>query len=233
MIKAVFFDAAGTLFHLPRGVGYHYRVVAERLDCFIAESRWREAFGTAWKAMPARAATRTARPDDDRGWWRELVGRVLDHCRIPPAQLNPDAYFDELYAEFIQPGVWELFPEVRQVLATLRPRFRLALVSNFDGRLRPILAHLGVDQFFEHIVISSEVGADKPDAWIFERALELAGVTAKEAMHAGDDPVRDWQGAMAAGIHHFPLKRPTNSLRSILPMLDPPSGGGLKSRFVS
>lgn len=233
MIKAVFFDAAGTLFRLPRGVGHHYRAVAERQHCFIAKARWTEAFGAVWKAMPARAVTRIARPDDDRGWWRELVGRVLDHCHVSPAQLDPDAYFDELYAEFTQPGVWELFPEVRQLLETLGPRFRLAIVSNFDGRLRRILANLGVDQFFEHIVISSEVGADKPDAWIFQRALAMTGVTANEALHAGDDPVRDWQGATAAGLHHFPLHRPTNTLRSLLPMLDALPSGASRSRCAS
>jgi putative hydrolase of the HAD superfamily len=233
MIKAVFFDAAGTLFNLPRGVGYHYRTVAERHDCFISEDALRRAFGTVWNAMPARASTRAPRIDDDKGWWRELVERVLDHCGVSAPDLDRDAYFAELYAEFTQPAVWELFPEARQVIKLLRPRFRLAVVSNFDGRLRPILANLGVDKFFEHTVISSEVGADKPDAWIFERALELIGVAAAEAMHVGDDPARDWQGAAAAGLHSFPLHRPQNSLRDLPAAIEAASGVRPTSRCVS
>ena len=44
-----------------------------------------------------------------------------------------------------------LYPEVIEVLEALRPRFDLAVVSNFDGRLRMILEHLGVSKFFSHV----------------------------------------------------------------------------------
>ncbi len=67
MIEVIFFDAAGTLFHLPRGVGHHYREVALRHGCEIAEGDLRAAFAAVWKTMPLRPATRVARADDDRG----------------------------------------------------------------------------------------------------------------------------------------------------------------------
>lgn len=215
MTKVIFFDAAGTLFHLPRGVGWHYRDVAERHGCPLDEQVLLRAFGAVWKTMPARPAERKARPDDDRGWWRELVEQVLNRCAVAPGQLDRAAYFDELYAEFTRPGVWALFPEVRETLAGLRSQFRLGVISNFDGRLRPILAHLGIADAFEDLVISSEVGADKPDAWIFEHALDRIGVAAGEALHVGDDPVHDWQGAAAAGLQVFRLERPANDLRNL------------------
>src|SRR6266480_3529453 len=47
-----------------------------------------------------------------------------------------------------EPGVWELYPEVPGVLQQLQPRFQLAVISNFDGRLRFILEHLGISKFF-------------------------------------------------------------------------------------
>ncbi len=223
MIKTVFFDAAGTLFHLPRGVGWHYRDVAARHGCLLDEQALQRAFGAVWKAMPARPATRRARPDDDRGWWRGLVEAVLERCEIPPARLDRAAYFRDLYAEFAKPGVWELFPEVRATLTSLRSQFRLGVISNFDGRLRSILAHLGIADFFSDVVISSEAGADKPAAWIFEHALARLGVAPAEALHAGDDPVNDWQGAAAAGLHVFRLERPANSLRDLAARLTGPS----------
>jgi putative hydrolase of the HAD superfamily len=218
-IKTVFFDAAGTLFHLPKGVGAHYRDVAQRFGCDLNEDALSLAFRNAWREMPMRNALRQSRPDDDKGWWRMLVHRVLEHCGVPEQQLDRAAYFDLLYAEFALPGIWELYPEVREVLTTLRPRYRLGLISNFDGRLRAILRHLGLEGWFDPIIISSEAGADKPDAWIFERALTLAETTAPEALHVGDDPRCDWQGAADAGLRVFRLQRPGNSLRDLLAQL--------------
>lgn len=215
MIKVIFFDAAGTLFHLPRGVGWHYRAVAERHGCSIDEEELHRAFGAAWSEMPSRPPSRGARPDDDEGWWRELVERVLDRCGVAPRRLDRGAYFQELYLEFTRPNVWELFPEVSEVLGRLGAQFRLGLISNFDGRLRTILGHLGLADRFDPLVISSEAGADKPDAVIFQRALALAGVEPAEALHVGDDPEDDWKGAAAAGLHVFRLERPANSLRDL------------------
>ena len=98
----------------------------------------------------------------------------------------------------------------------LHPRFRLAVISNFDGRLRFILQHLGISKFFADIFISSEIGADKPDPEIFRRALKLIDLTPNEVLHVGDDPERDWEGASAAGLSVFRLDRPKNSLRDLL-----------------
>lgn len=220
--KVIFFDAAGTLFHLPRGVGWHYRDVASRHGWTLEEADLRLAFGAVWSAMPCRSPSRAPRSDDDKGWWRELVERVLDQCGAPPGGGDGvrDAYFEELYAEFTKPGVWALFPEVREVLTALQSRCRFGLISNFDGRLRPILDQLGLAQFhFDPLIISSEVGADKPDSWIFEQALDRAGAKPDEALHVGDDPVRDWQGASAVGLRVFELRRPENSLRGLLDMV--------------
>ena len=214
MIRTIFFDAAGTLIRLPRSVGHHYREVALRHGCNLDAAALDAAFRAAWKAMPARPAMRTPRPDDDRGWWRALVDSVLDRTG---AEIERDAFFMELYEEFTRPGVWELFPEVVEVLDALDGRFTLGIVSNFDGRLRAILAGLGLAGRFEHIVLSSEVGADKPDPWIFQRALALAGVAPEEALHIGDDPRCDWTGAAAAGWHVFRLDRPREDLRGVKP----------------
>lgn len=214
--RVIFFDAAGTLIRLPRGVGHHYREVAARHGCELDAAALAGAFRTTWKSMPARATTREPRPDDDRGWWRDLVDRVLDTLAVAPGALDRDAYFAELYAEFTKPGVWELFPEVEEVLTALATQSELDVISNFDGRLRAILDGLGVAGRFRHLVISSEVGADKPDPHIFEHALTLADCAPSEALHVGDDARCDWAGAEAAGLHVFRLDRPQNDLRALL-----------------
>ena len=214
MIKAIFFDASETLIHLPKGVAWHYAEVARGRGLEIDERELGLAFRAVWKQMAARPATGQPRPDDDRGWWRELVARVLARCGAE-AGTDFEALFAALYERFCQPGVWELYSDVRPVLERLRGGFALGVISNFDGRLRRILYDLDVLPLFETIVISSEAGADKPHPLIFEEALRRLGVQPAEAIHVGDDPVHDWAGAASAGIRCFELKRGENSLADL------------------
>ncbi len=181
VIKAISFDAVGTLFHLSKSVGHHYALVASEVGLKLDPAPFDRAFFSAWKQMPARVAIDGPRENDDKDWWRELVDLIL--------------------------------------LEKLRPRFHLAVISNFDGRLRMILEQLGVSKFFPHVFISSEIGADKPDPLIYLRAVKFLGIEPKEALHAGDDPERDWKGAAAGGLSIFRLDRQKNSLRDLLKML--------------
>ena len=215
-LKLICFDAAGTLFHLPKGVGYHYALVAGRMGLELDAAGLDRAFAGAWKAMPARMTTGAPRQDDDKGWWRELVDRVFDQVAPQTKDLDRDAFFEVAYEHFAEAGVWELFPEVVEVLQELHSRSRLSVISNFDGRLRMILELLGISKYFATVVISSEVGADKPDPLIYTRALELNHAAGSETLHVGDDPVKDWQGAAAAGLRVFRLERPQNSLRDVV-----------------
>lgn len=217
--KIIFFDAAGTLIHLPRGAAWHYREVVLRHGVDISEDRLSVAFRAAWKSTPPPVETRSPREDDDKSWWRGLVDCVLDQCDVPPGE-GRDTLFDSLYIEFEKPGVWELYPETVEVLERLAGIFRLGIISNFDRRLIKVLEHEGLTRLFEPVVLSSEVGADKPAPWIYEQALLKAKVSASEALHVGDDPECDWEGAKAAGLHVFHLDRPRNSLRELVDLLD-------------
>ena len=219
MIKAIFFDALGTLFYLTRTVGHHYALAGTEVGLTLDPDQLDAAFYSAWKKMPHRAAITGPRENDDKGWWRELVDLVLAQAAPSLGEFDRDNLFEVAYEHFAEPGVWELYPEVPGVLQQLQPRFQLAVISNFDGRLRFILEHLGISKFFSHIFISSEMGADKPDPEIFRRALKLVELKPSEVLHVGDDPERDWEAASAAGLSIFRLDRPKNSLRDLLAML--------------
>jgi putative hydrolase of the HAD superfamily len=216
MIKAIFFDAVGTLFHLNGTVGHHYALVGSEVGLTLDAHQLDDAFYSAWKKMPPRAAIDGPRQNDDKGWWRELVDLVLDQVAPSLSELDRDNFFEIAYEHFAEAGVWELYSEVPTVLTQLQPRFQLAVISNFDGRLRLILQHLGISKFFAHVFISSETGADKPDPEIFRRALKLIGLKPNEVLHVGDDPQRDWEAASTAGLSIFRLDRPKNSLRDLL-----------------
>ncbi|PYL61824.1 MAG: hypothetical protein DMF24_05930 [Verrucomicrobia bacterium] len=219
MIRAIFFDAVGTLFYLSGMVGDHYAYVSREVGLDLDAETLERAFQAAWNQMPRRAAIDGPRENDDKGWWRELVDLVLDQVAPALSEFDRDNFFEIAYEHFAEAGVWQLYPEVPDVLERLQPRFQLAVISNFDGRLRLILEHLGVSKFFTHIFISSELGADKPDPEFYRRALKLIDVTPNEALHVGDDPKRDWEAANAADLSIFRLDRQTNSLRDLLATL--------------
>src|SRR5438552_15354373 len=88
MIKAIFFDAAGTLFHLPLGVGYHYALVGEEIGLKLNAAQLDRAFVKAWNSMPARTAIDGPRENDDKGWWRALVDLVLDQVTPSLSELD-------------------------------------------------------------------------------------------------------------------------------------------------
>lgn len=221
-IRTALFDAAGTLIYLPRTVGDHYREVALRFAVDLPAEALNRAFLTAWKSAPQRESMAGPRPDDDKGWWRTLVWQVIkDTASAGQWRSLPfDAYFETLYAHFAGPGVWAAYPEVVEVLTLLKSRgLKLGVVSNFDRRLYAVLDHLDLTRFFTGIVISSEVGADKPDPAVFRHALAALDAQPAETVHVGDDPKRDW-GASVVGVQVFELQRPGNSLRDLIPWLE-------------
>ena len=215
VIRAILFDAAGTLFYLTKTVGDHYAYVGRELGLDFNAQQLDRAFHEAWQQMPRRRATDGPRDNDDKGWWRELVSRVFDQVAPNLSEVDRDNFFEVAYEHFAEAGVWELYPEVPEVLERLQPHFQLAVVSNFDGRLRLILQNLGISKYFNHIFISSELGADKPDPEIFRRAITIMHLKADEVLHVGDDPERDWKAAAAIGLQVFRLDRPRNSLRDL------------------
>jgi putative hydrolase of the HAD superfamily len=216
MIKAISFDAVGTLFYLTKTVGDHYAYVGRKVGLDLDAQNLERAFHSAWKQMPQRAPIDRPRENDDKDWWRELVNRVLEHVAPSLSEFDRDNFFEIAYEHFAEAGVWELYPEVRGVLEELKPRFQLAVISNFDGRLRLILQHLAMSKFFANVFISSEIGADKPDAEIYRRAARLMNLRPNEILHVGDDPERDWNGAGAAGLSVFQLNRLQNSLLDLV-----------------
>ena len=215
-LKAIFFDAVGTLFYLTKTVGDHYALVGSELGLTLDAHELDRAFYTASAKMPPRSAINGPREDDDKGWWRQLVDLVLDQLAPSLSEFDRDNFFEIAYEHFAEAGVWKLYPEIVDILRELEPRFQLAVISNFDGRLRLILEHLGISKFFAHVFVSSELGADKPDPEIFRRALKFVNLKPDQVLYVGDDPDRDWKAAAAAGLLIFKLDRQTNSLRDLV-----------------
>ena len=227
--RAVLFDAAGTLIDVARPLGNTYSGLARDfggdLDPDTLTAGFRTAFAeTPPMAFPGRRGAELDRAE--RGWWRAVVERVTRAAGGVP---EFDAYFDRLYAHYASAQAWRVYPEVPDVLAALREcDIALAVVSNFDSRLHPLLKALGLAPFFDAVVCSGEAGAAKPDGAIFAHALAALGVEVSEALHVGDSREADYDGARAAGIEALLVDRGMTAhragaipdLRGILDFLD-------------
>ena len=93
MIKAIFFDAAGTLFFLTKTVGDHYAYVGREVGLDLDAQELDRAFHTAWKEMPRRSAIDGPRENDDKGWWRELVDLILDQVAAFAGRIRSGQFF--------------------------------------------------------------------------------------------------------------------------------------------
>jgi len=200
-IKAIFFDAAGTLFTVNGSVGEIYARIARDYGKEVSVADLEAGFRRSFAAAPPMAFP-GALPEDvlarEKQWWRNLVYQVFADLGSFP---RFDDYFAALFAFFARAEAWRLYPETLATLEELKRRgFTLGVISNFDSRLFGLLHGLGVSPFVDPVVISTQVGAAKPACDIFTRALARAGTPAEAALHVGDSYEADVVGALAAGL---------------------------------
>lgn len=210
-IRAVSFDATGTLLRVAGGVGSRYARTLEAWGVAANADALEAAFRRAWADAKPPPFTGVPRPDDDRGWWKGLFHATL-HAAGIAAGAQVDACFEDAYTDFARPGAWELFPETAEALDRIGARYPMVVTSNFDRRLRRVLEGLSLLDRFDAVILSSEHGADKPHPHLFRRACEAAGVAPAQFFHIGDDPACDGEGARRAGLRHFVIRRPHTTL---------------------
>lgn len=208
----IFFDAAGTLIHLKEPVGRHYAEIARRHGLEANEERLNKAFREEWQNQSLRKPSPGPREEDDRLWWKSIAIKTLQRTAVISTKVDLEAWFEELYLHFTQPGVWALYEDATRCLERMEGNSRLAVISNFDRRLRIILEQLNVTCFFEHLFISSEIGCEKPHPRIFLRALETMSVDPARCLHVGDDALADQKGAREVGMQTLLLNRPNVTL---------------------
>ena len=219
-IQAITFDAAGTLMHVAEPVGETYARLAHGLGASLSPQALAAGFREGFPAMPPMAfpgLDEAARLRAERAWWHELVARVVRQAGGVPSF---DEYFDALFAHYASGAAWRAYPEAHEALRAARGRdLRVAVVSNFDSRLPPILRDLGFESLLDTVVTSSGCGAAKPDARIFHHALETLGATADSALHVGDSLDSDYHGASAAGMTAVYLERRDRPARDNIPTI--------------
>jgi len=95
------------------------------------------------------------------------------------------------------------FPEVKNVLSSLKKRFLLGIVS--DGYFevqRKKLNSLGIRDYFDAVVFSDQLGRDawKPSTKPFREIIKRLRLFPKECIYVADNPLKDFIGAKKIGM---------------------------------
>ena len=211
-LRAVLFDAVGTLLRLRESVGETYGRIAAAHGVRLPAWRIDDGFRRILAAAPPMAFP-DAEPDRvralERDWWRSRVRETFRATDQTARFADFDAFFDALFAHYGGGDAWEAMPGAAQALAVLRTRgLRLAVASNFDHRLPSVLEALDLLDFFELVWGPGEAGVAKPDAAFFRGLLARLEVPADAALHVGDHPEEDLAGARAAGLRVLSIEAP-------------------------
>lgn len=187
-------DADGTLFDYDRAEGYALETTCGELGLDYEPERdlpvYRRINAEMWRAFE--------RGEIDPGTLSiERFRRFLESAgaRADPAEMA-DRYLGHLAeGSFLIPGALDVVRE----LASLA---RLAVITNGLSRVqRSRFSGSGLSEYVEHLVISDEVGSQKPEPRIFDVALApFNGVSRDEVLIVGDSLTSDIAGGGRYGI---------------------------------
>jgi putative hydrolase of the HAD superfamily len=205
---ALLLDAAGTLLRPAEPVAEtyarHARARGLHIDAKTIASRFAAAMTEA--APLRRGAT------DWRPYWQFVVQRCTGS--------DEPELLDGLIHHFAAARAWTVAPGAAACCTSVRARgMKVAVVSNWDHHLRPLLTELGVSTWIDLLVVSAEEGLEKPDAAIFQRACARLEVAPARAVHVGDDPQADIEGAQAAGCTALLIGRDVADFAALARML--------------
>lgn len=195
--SGIVLDAVGTTIEANPTVAEAYAAAAKEqgtiLDVALIRERFRRAYEVE-EEKDRREATLQTDEANERRRWRGLAATVL------PEVADGERVFERLWEHFGRGDSWRTFPDVAEAIGRLRRAgVPIALASNFDSRLRSVVA--GLPELAEGIelVISSEVGFRKPHPDFYRAACARLGLPPERVLFVGDDLENDVLGPRRIG----------------------------------
>ena len=215
-IKAVITDYIGTLtnarkYSLETSRRKLHRILTEAgfetpLDAFLTEySKAHEKYRVI-RYKKLREVTNAV-------WVSEALNAIgyETNAEDPRIKVALNVFFQD-YVDTL-----ELRPYAKSLLRNITENCKLGLVSNFTYApvIYASLRKLGINQFFNAVVVSEDTGWRKPHKRIFQTALQRLQATAEETVYIGDSPLEDIEGAKTAGIKTVFVLSQFNSLEDL------------------
>jgi epoxide hydrolase-like predicted phosphatase len=196
-IRAVFFDLGGVIvrteFQSPR------QHLAERLGM-----EYEGLVRLVFESETSRQASLGLISEDEH--WAAVMRRL----HLPESQTQ--AVRDEFFAGDITDIA------LLDFMRGLRRQYKVGLISNAWSGLRPWIIAKKFEDAFDAMTISAEIGVMKPDARIFQLALEKLGVLPAEAVLLDDFP-ENVAGARAVGMQAIHFTQPEQALKELKQLL--------------
>ena len=207
-IGVIFFDFFATLIFWTQPLHITIRKVADRYQLRLDWSVYDEAQAILTEAYE------TSKPTNNI---RDTIFRQLDACCTFLKKLGVREHVEQIAWEVLQyehalfsRNNATLYEDVLPTLNQLQQMdLKMGIISNWDTPLHAMVEELELAPYFEVVVASHDrrVRSAKPDAAIFEYALNAVGVSSEDAVHIGDSFEADIVGAHAAGIRAILLDR--------------------------
>jgi putative hydrolase of the HAD superfamily len=196
-IRAIYFDLGGVIvrteFQAPR------QRLADRLGM-----EYEDLVKLVFDSQTAIQATLGRISEDEH--WAAVVRRL--HL--------PDTETQALRDEFFAGDVTDL--HLLDDMRGLHKQYKVGLISNAWSGLRPWIGNKNFVDIFDVMIISAEVQAAKPDARIYQIALEALGVAPAEAVFL-DDSAANVAGARAVGMQAIHFVQPEQALDELKQIL--------------
>jgi len=133
----------------------------------------------------------------DHSFWMMFYTQLMKEIG-----LHDHAVRDQLVTGIRDSANWDqIRPGTREHLERIGKRYRIAVISNADGRIENVLARCNIADCFRTITDSGLVGYEKPHSEIFRQALASMKAPPDESLYVGDVYSVDYLGATGAGMH--------------------------------
>jgi putative hydrolase of the HAD superfamily len=205
--KSAIFDLGLTLIYSPRVKNFIN--ICKKFGMCPNEEDVKRAFTfTDYYFMKNRPGVLGRQPKD---FYMEYLAVMFAYLHLEP---NIKDFYKVLFEECPPRKEWKLYDESIPFLNKLKEQgFKLGLLSNWDLSARIILDKLCLTDYFDSIIISSEIGIEKPAKEAFIRSLESLNVHPDEAFYVGDNYFDDVKGGNQVGLKVFLLNRTDKACR--------------------
>ena len=199
-MKAVFFDADGTLLTFSESIGAQYAGLFREFGVSLSADEVERAIWATWKERSVlylnEAGGYRTSAEQELVFWKGFFAAV---CTMLGCD-NPAGLFEAVYKHFASPLARPLKSGALDLLESLHERgLVVAVLSNHDARLRTVLTGSPVAHLLKDILTSDVTGYKKPAPEAFEYAASSIGIPGSEILHIGNDLHCDFKGALAAG----------------------------------
>ena len=211
-VSAVLFDLGGTLHHYKREEVLRALLREKGLDVRVEEIvQAYDAMDPVWSELTADLPQQYSWSD---GVFEQMDRLILEHLGVEKDQDSLARFvrqnWDRMDNEIPQHTLRRPYSDALPCLNALQELgMKMGIVSNIPSmeKLTTELERIGLTKFFPMLIASGSIGVAKPDRRIFETATARIGERPRDILFVGDDPTRDYQGAVQSGMKALLIDR--------------------------